>query len=105
MIVDRISTGEDIRKNFEIYETIYFDSLKGCFSQFPSYSCGFITYELKFIIYHKSYGHFVAYSKIRGEWYLFNDLSDDYAKKSNPPLTDVNNKESCSVCFYYVKHK
>ena len=105
MIVDRISTGENIRKNFEIYETIYFDSLKGCFSQFPSYSYGFITYELKFIIYHKSYGHFVAYSKIRGEWYLFNDLSDDYAKKSNPPLTDVNNKESCSVCFYYVKRK
>ena len=102
MIVDRISTGNDIRKNFDIKETIYFDSLNGRFSQVPSQ----ISYDLKFIIYHKSIPHhFIAYSKIRGEWYLFNDLSPDYAEKENPPLADVNNEESCSVCFYYVKHK
>lgn len=31
MIVDRISTGVEIRKNFEVYETIYFNSLNGLF--------------------------------------------------------------------------
>ena len=103
MIVDRISTGNDIRDNFDVNETIYFDSLNGCFSQFPSNSYNFIAYELKFTIYHLSYGHFVAYSKIRGEWYLFNDLSHDYAIKSIPPLHLINNVNSCSVCFYYVK--
>ena len=103
MIIDRISTGKEIRNNLDVKETIYFDCLKGCFSPFPSNSYGFIKYELKFIIYHLSYGHFVAYSKIRGEWYLFNDLSSEYAEKINPPLNKVDNKESCSVCFYYVK--
>ena len=105
MIVDRISTEPEIRKNFDVNEIIYFDSFNGRFSQFPPISFGIITYELKFAIFHKSYGHFVAYSKIRGEWYLFDDLSSNYAEKSYPPLHDVNNKESCSVCFYYVKHK
>ena len=105
MIVDRISTGNDIRKNFDIKETIYFDSLNGHFSQDPPHPDNIISYDLKFIIYHKSSHHFIAYSKIRGEWYLFNDLSSDYAEKKNPPLADVNNEESCSVCFYYVKHK
>lgn len=104
-LVDRISTGVDIRKNFEVNETIYFDNLNGRFSQFPSYAYNIIIYDLKFIIYHKLFGHFVAYSKIRGEWYLFNDLTQDYAEKENPLLADVNNKESYSVCFYYVKHK
>ena len=103
MIVDRISTYKEIRDNFDVNETIYFDSLNGRFSQFPSNSYGFITYELKFTIYHLSFGHFVAYSKIRGEWYYFDDLSGDYAKKSIPPLHVINNKDSCSVCFYYVK--
>ena len=105
MIVDRISTGDDIRKNFDIKETIYFDCLDGHFSQDPPHPYNIISYDLKFIIYHLSYGHFIAYSKIRGEWYLFNDLSSDYAQKVNPPLADVNNNASCSVCFYYVKHK
>lgn len=105
MIIDRISTGEDIRKNLDVNENIYFDSFNGCFSRYPFNSYGFITYELKFIIYHRSYGHFVAYSKIRGEWYVFDDLSSGYAEKCNPPLKDVNNKDSCSVCFYYVKRE
>lgn len=74
------------------------------FSQFPNhYGC--IRYDLKFAIYHKSFGHFVAYSKIRGEWYLFNDLTFNYAEKSIPPLNDVNNEDNCSVCFYYVKNR
>ena len=103
MIVDRISTGVDIRKNFVVLETIYFDYLNGCFSQYSNY--GFIRYDLNFTIYHLSYGHFVAYSKIRGDWFIFDDCSGDYAKKEKPPLNDVNNTNSCSVCFYYVKHK
>ena len=62
MITDRISSEEDITKNFIVYERLYFQNINEWF-------------ELKFVIYHSyshpNYGHYVAYSKFRGEWYYF----------------------------------
>ena len=107
MIVDRISSREEIKKNFIIYETIYYDSLKGAFSQSASnYALFSIRYDLKFAIFHHSYGHFVAYSKIKGEWYLFDDCAgDEYAEKKNPPLNNLTDIDIYSICFYYVKYE
>ena len=102
MIVDRISTGENIRKNFEVNDPIYFDHINGCFTQNHFFTIGLKRYDLKFAIYHKSCGHFIAYSKIRNEWYLFDDCSNDYASKEKPPLDNVTDENVCSVCFYYV---
>ena len=72
LITDRISSDEDITKDFIVYERLYFQNINEWF-------------ELKFVIYHSysgpNYGHYVAYSKFRGEWYYFNDLSYDYAEK------------------------
>ena len=97
LITDRISYEEDITKNFIVYERLYFQNINEWF-------------ELKFVIYHKysgpNYGHYVAYSKFRGEWYYFNDLHyEDYAVKQNPPLYDNKNDNYYPVSFYYVKIK
>ena len=68
MITERISANEDITKNFIVYEKLYFQNINEWF-------------DLKFVIYHNysgpNFGHNVAYSKCRGEWYYFNDLSYD----------------------------
>ena len=97
LITDRISSDEDITKNFIVYERLYFQNISEWF-------------ELKFVIYHSysgpNYGHYVAYSKFRGEWYYFNDLDyNDYAVKQNPPLYDNKNDNYYPVSFYYVKIK
>jgi hypothetical protein len=105
MITDRISSNVLNIKNFKLYEEIYLDNNGYFVDHFP-YS---IIFELKFVIYHhyysKGYGHFVAYVKIKGEWYLFNDCSDDYAEKSIPPLIQNFKEKYYPMCFYYVKKK
>jgi len=107
MIVDRISSGEEIDKNFIILENIYLDKNIGFFTKKPSLNS--ILYELKFIIYHlyfgrPNYGHYIAYSKFRGEWHYFNDLDIGYAKKEDPPLLNFV-KNTYPVCFFYVKNE
>ena len=96
LITDRISSDEDITKDFIVYERLYFQNINEWF-------------ELKFVIYHSyrgpNYGHYVAYSKFRGEWYYFNDLRYDYAEKQNPPLYDNKDNNYYPVSFYYVKIK
>ena len=96
LITDRISSDEDITKDFIVYERLYFQNINEWF-------------ELKFVIYHSysgpNYGHYVAYSKFRGEWYYFNDLSYDYAEKKNPPLYDNQDNYYYPVSLSYVKIK
>jgi hypothetical protein len=107
MIVDRISSGEEIYKNFILYEKIYLDKNIGFFTRNP-YSNS-ILYELKFIIYHKNFGspnsgHYVAYSKFRGGWHYFNSLNEGYAKRQDPPLINITN-DIYPVCIFYAKHE
>ena len=97
LITDRISSDEDITKNFIVYERLYFQNINEWF-------------ELKFVIYHHyhgpNFGHYVAFSKFREEWYYFNDLNyNDYAVKQNPPLYDNKKDNYYPVSFYYVKIK
>ena len=87
MITDRLETlNKTYDKQFNVYETIYFDNINGCFNSF-NYFNSYIPFELKFVIFHFFYtqdsGHYVAYCKIKGEWHLFNDLNNDYAKKES----------------------
>ena len=86
MIVDRISNGKNIQKQFMINEKIYFDNITKNFSEIHNYKS--LEYDLKFIIYHMSYGHYISYCKIGDFWYYFDDLQSDYAKRENPPLMD-----------------
>ena len=96
MITDRILTNDTIKKNFILYEKLYLKNINEWF-------------ELKFVIYHSFYtqnsGHYIAYSKFRGEWYYFNDCSNDYAVKQIPPLYDNKDINYYPVSFYYVKIK
>ena len=105
MITDRISSNVLNIKNFKLYEEIYLDNNGYFVDHFP-YS---IIFELKFVIYHhyyrKGFGHFVAYVKIKGEWYLFNDCSYDYATKRIPPLIQNFEENNYPMCFYYIKKK
>ena len=101
MVIDRISGGKDIKKQFNINEKIYFDKASGNFQS--QEDTGNFCYELKFIVYHKSYGHYIAYSKIKDDWYFFNDLGGNEANIENPPLTDKNGEDIYPVVLYYVK--
>ena len=96
LITDRISSDEDITKDFIVHERLYFQNINEWF-------------ELKFVIYHSysgpNYGHYVAYCKFRGEWYYFDDLEYDYAEKKNPPLYDNQDNYYYPVSLYYVKIK
>ena len=103
MIVDRISNGGAITKNIILYEYLYLDKNNSFFSKESSSNS--ILYELKFIIFHlyigPDSGHYVAYSKFKGEWYFFNDLDNNYAQIGKPPLTFFKNLYP--ICFFYVK--
>lgn len=103
MIIDRISDGKKITKQFNINEKIYFDNINKCFTEIQGYQ--YLVYELKFILYHKSYGHYIAYCKIEDDWYYFNDLSHSFAIKGNPPIKDEKNSNQYPVILYYVKKK
>lgn len=103
MIIDRISDGKKITKQFNINEKIYFDNINKCFTEIQGYQ--YLVYELKFILYHMSYGHYIAYCKIEDDWYYFNDLSHSFAIKENPPIKDEKKSDQYPVILYYVKKK
>ena len=124
MVIDRISGGQNITKDFNINEKIYFDNINKCFTEVEGYQ--YLVYELKFMVYHLSFGHFIAYCKIEDEWYCFNDLNGTFAIKENPfikenhPIKVDNNnnnglnillnimmnlKDQYPVALYYVKKK
>ena len=109
MITDRIEFEETIKKQFKLYETIYLDNYKGYFyySNYPNFQS--TLFELKFVIFHRfstEYsGHYKAYCKIKGKWYLFDDCSYDYAICEDPPLINNTNPKFYPVAFYYVKNK
>jgi len=96
LITDRILPNDTIRKNFIVYEKLNFLNLNEWF-------------ELKFVIYHNFYsqnsGHYIAYSKFRGEWHKFNDCHYDYSEKEEPPLYENTNEYYYPISFYYVKTK
>ena len=52
MVIDRISGGKDIKRQFNINEKIYFDKASGNFQSYEY--IGNLCYELKLIVYHKS---------------------------------------------------
>lgn len=107
MIIHRISNGEPITKNFTIYEEIYLNNETGIFEK-KSTSISTTLYDLKFIIIHsfsgRYSGHYYSYCKIKGEWYVFNDLNPDYARQENPPLTEFS-ENVFPISFYFVKSK
>ena len=103
IIIDRISDRKKITKQLNINEKIYFDNINKYFTEIEGYQ--YLVYELKFILYHKSYGHYIAYCKIEDDWYYFNDLSDSFAIKENPPIKDENKSDIYPVILYYVKKK
>ena len=96
MITDRILPNDTIKKNFIVYEKLNLENINEWF-------------ELKFVIFHSFHsqrsGHYIAYSKIRGEWYEFNDITNDYSEKRVPPLNDNHQLNYYPVSFYYVKIK
>ena len=96
MITDRILPNDTIKKNFIVYEKLNLENINEWF-------------ELKFVIFHnfysQSFGHYIAYSKIRGEWNEFNDITNDYSVKRVPPLNDNHQLNYYPVSFYYVKIK
>ena len=104
MIVDRISSGENIKKNFIISEKIYLSH--GYFEEISTLNS--TLYELKFIIFHNfssNYsGHYTSYSNIKGKWFYFNDINGNNANQENPPLSDFS-ENFFPICFYYVKLK
>ena len=128
IVIDRISSGQNITKKFNINEKIYFDNINKCFTEVEGYQ--YVVYELKFMIYHLSFGHYVAYCKIEDDWYCFNDCSGTYATKENPFIKEnhpikfdnkvdnnkndglniifnimMNLKDQYPVVLYYVKKK
>ena len=107
MIIDRLNYRNAIKKQLQIYENIFLDN-NGYFNSLINGN-SYTAFELKFIIFHRlssEYnGHYIAYSKFRGKWYMFNDLLDDYAENKEPPLINNKIKNYFPVCFYYVKNK
>ena len=107
MVVDRLNYRNTIKKQFNLYETIFLDN-NGYFVPANNENYSYTSFELKFIIFHyfssENSGHYTAFSKIRGKWYKFNDLSSDYAENEIPPLIDNKNQNYYPVCFYYVKN-
>jgi len=107
MITDRLDYRHTIKKQFQIYESIFLDN-NGYFNSLINGN-SYTAFELKFIIFHRfssEYsGHYIAYSKFRGKWYKFNDLDNDYAKNEQPPLLNNRNENYYPICFYYVKNK
>ncbi len=92
IITDRILPNDTIKKNFILYEKLHIENINDRF-------------ELKFVIFYDYYnqnsGHYIAYSKFRGEWYEFNDISLDYSFKTNPPLNGNKIENFYPVSFYY----
>ena len=107
MIIHRISNGEPITKNFTIYEEIYLNNKTGIFEK-KSTNASSTLYDLKFIIIHsfsgRYSGHYYSYCKIKGEWYVFNDIEVGYARQENPPLTKFD-ENVFPICFYFAKSK
>ena len=100
---DRISDGKSITKQININENIYFNKENGNFYSYEGYQ--YIKYELKFIIYHKNDYHYIAYCKIKDEWFYFNDLNHCFANKEKPPLKEKKEENIYPVVIYYVKKK
>ena len=103
MVIDRISDGKKITKQFNINEIIYFDNFNKWFTEVKGYQ--YLEYELKFILYHMSFCHYIAYCKVENDWYYFNDLNHTYAAKGNPPIKDENKSNIYPIILYYVKKK
>ena len=107
IIIERVEKSKAISKKFVLGEKLYFDKISKNFKEYYSNNC--LLYELQFIIYHSSCntfgGHFIAYQKIKGEWYYFNDLDYGYAEKKNPPLNDTDERSNFPVIVYYVLNK
>ena len=103
MVIDRISDRKKITKQLNINEKIYFNNVNKCFTEIEGYQ--YLVYELKFILYHESYGHYIAYCKIEDDWYYFNDLIHSFAIKESPPIKDENQSYIYPVILYYVKKK
>ena len=106
IIIDRISSGENITKNITIYEKIYLNHMTGYFED-KSISNSTL-YELKFIIFHSysssNSGHYTSYSNIKGKWYHFNDCDENNSSKEDPPLAHFS-EDYFPICFYYVNSK
>ena len=104
MVVDRISTGITIKKQFNIEERIYYDKIN---QKFSNISTNNLLYELKFIIYHSCFsnerGHYKAFCKINNDWYLFDDLDRRFAIKKAPVLKDNKDIDFYPVILYYIK--
>ena len=107
MVTDRLDYRNTIKKQFNIYENIFLDT-NGYFNSLINGN-SYTAFELKFIIFHRFFsennGHYIAYSKIRGKWYEFNDLNLDYAENKEPPLINNTYENYFPICFYYVKNK
>ena len=107
IIIERVEKSKAISKKFVLGEKLYFDKISKNFKEYYSNNC--LLYELQFIIYHSSCntfgGHFIAYQKIKGEWYYFNDIHSGYAEKKNPPLNDTDERSNFPVIVYYVLNK
>ena len=107
MVTDRLDYRNSIKKQFQIYENIFLDN-NGYFTSLINGN-SYTPFELKFIIFHRfsseNSGHYIAYSKFRGKWHMFNDLHDDYAENEEPPLINNRNENYFPICFYYVKNK
>ena len=108
IITDRLDFSPAIKKQFNIDDYIYLDN-NGYFNRSIKKYCPYTIFELKFIIFHRFYfedfGHYIAFAKIKGKWYEFDDTSDDYAKNKEPPLINNKDKDYYPVYFYYVKNK
>ena len=108
IITDRLDFSNAIKKQFNIDDYIYLDN-NGYFNRSIKKYYPYTIFELKFIIFHRFYsedfGHYIAYAKIKGKWYEFDDTSDDYAKNKEPPLINNKDENYYPVYFYYVKNK
>ena len=100
IFIDRIYKGNNITKNFYINEEIYYNTISKKLTSKNKNKC--ILYELKFIIYYNE-NHYIAYSKIKNNWYIFDDLSNNEAKLAYPPLDNNQNNSEYLVILYYVK--
>ena len=107
IFIDRVENSKGISKKFSLPEKLYYDKISQnltdiCFNNY-------LLYEIQFIIYHSSCslssGHYVAYQKIKGEWYFFDDTESGYAKKRSPNLNDTNEYSYFPVIIYYVLKK
>ena len=107
MITDRLDYRHTIKKKLKIYENIFLDN-NGYFNSLINGNL-YTAFELKFIIFHsfssEYSGHYIAYSKFRGKWHMFNDLHDNYSENEEPPLINNRREKYYPICFYYVKNK